>query len=49
MKSFFQTKFFNFAKSLADYSFKVAHFRALHFENHDELDQAHLSKVGDHV
>ena len=39
----------NFAKSLADYSFKVAHFGALHFENHDELDQAHLSKVGDHV
>ena len=28
----------NFAKSLADYSFKVAHFGALHFENHDELD-----------
>ena len=36
MKCYFQT--WKILLSLADYSFKVAHFGALHFENHDELD-----------
>ena len=33
----------NFAKLLADYSFQVAHFGALHFGNHDELEKTPLS------
>ena len=37
-----------FAKSQADFSFDVTYFEALQFENQLELDQAHLSKVGDH-
>ena len=38
-----------FAKSRTDLQFHVPYFEALQFENQLELDQAHLSKVGDHV
>ena len=32
-----------------DLQFHVPYLEALQFENQLELDQAHLSKVGDHV